>query len=557
MGGNTEGGGASAVPRFVDRSGRCGIDMLHVCGGVPKDYIIETNGGGSALIDYDGDGDLDVFFVNGARFPDDPAGRDAPPPTDTLYRNEGGWRFRDVTLEAGLVETAWGGGCTIGDVDNDGDTDLFVCGLGPDQLWINDGAGRFVASGPEWGIDDDGWGASCAFLDYDRDSWIDLFVVDYLEFDRDTVKPRGPESPRYKGQPVLSGPVGLPMVYCTLYRNDGGKRFIDVSDDAGITVKKVYGLGVAIGDYDGDDWPDVYVSSDTTENLLFRNRGDGTFEEVGMQVGVARNDSAIAQAGMGVNFVFLGERDVEDIFVLNYEDDNNTFYRNDGDGFFSETTAAIGLASPCFKHLGWSNLFGDFDLDGDLDLFISQGHVVPQVDNVESSPGYRQLNKIFLNDSRGHFTDVSSRAGPGLEVRKASRGASCGDLDGDGDLDVVVNDIDDRVTVLENEGVPGRHWLGVRAVGVRSNRSAIGARIRISAGGRRQTRRVQAAAGFASASDLAVHFGLGSATGIEELRVRWPAGGEEVFPAGGVDRVVLVREGDGRPEGGESDPAGS
>ena len=538
--------GAPAVERltFVDVTATTGIDFVTVCGSAEKDYIVEVNGAGCALFDYDMDGDLDIFLVNGGRLPDDPEGAGASP-SDRLYRNEGGMRFTDVTREVGLLESAWGCGCCVADYDNDGDLDLYVTNLGADELWENQDGRSFEAVGARSGANDPGWGASCAFVDYDLDGLVDLFVVDYLEFDREKVRPRGPDSCDYKGQKILCGPKGLPRVPCVLYRNLGGGKFEDVTEKAGIRTKDGYGLGVAVGDYDDDGRPDIYVASDSTENLLFHNLGDGRFEEVGLDVGVARNDAAIAQAGMGVQFAYVRDATREDLFVVNYEDDTNTYYRNDG-GYFTETTSATRLGSPSFKYLGWGCFFADFDLDADLDLFVAQGHVVPQVDKVTSSPGYRQPNKLFLNDGTGKFVDVTARAGSGLAVSKSSRGAACGDLDGDGDLDIVVNEIDDRATILECVGEPRGHWLGVRCVGTRSNRSGIGARIVLAAAGKTQARRVQSSAGYASHCELTQRFGLRDSTQVDELRIEWPSRKVEIFTVDGVDRIVTVEEGRGR-----------
>lgn len=531
---------------FLDRSSDCGIDFENVCGGKEKDYILEVNGGGVALFDHDNDGDLDVFFVNGSHFDQEP-GPGAP--SDRLYRNDGGFKFTEVTDAAGLRESAWGCGVAVADVENDGDLDLYVTNYGPDELWINDGDGTFTASGASSGANDPGWGASATFVDYDRDGLVDLLVVNYLEFGRDKVVRRGKDSCMYKGQQILCGPVGFPPVHCTLYRNLGGGKLSDVSVKARIRdAKPGHGLGVVACDYDGDRWPDLYVTADTTENLLYHNLRDGTFEEVGMRAGVARNDTGVAQAGMGVDSAYVRNSLLEDLFVVNYEDDNNTYYRNDGGGFFTEITSAAGLGAPCFKHLGWGAFFADLDLDRDLDLFIAQGHVVPQADQIPSSPGYRQKNKVFLNDKSGKFTDVSEACGPGLQVRKSSRGAAYGDLDGDGDLDIVVNDIDERATILECAGKPAGRWLAVRLVGTRSNRAGIDAEVRLRAEGKEQAVRVKGASSYASHSELAARFGLGTVSRVEELRVEWPSGIVEAFEVSGVDRVVTVTEGSGTPK---------
>jgi hypothetical protein len=528
---------------FVDRTADSGIAFEGVCGGKDKDYILEVNGGGVALFDADGDQDLDVFLVNGSRFDQDPG----TAPGDALYRNDGGWKFTDVTAAAGLRESAWGCGAAVADVENDGDLDLYVANFGPDELWLNDGQGKFTAAGVSSGANDPRWGASATFLDYDRDGLIDLFVVNYLEFDRQKVVPRGKDSCQYKGQQILCGPVGLPPEHCTLYRNLGGARFEDASMKAGIRAAAPgYGLGVVVCDYDADRWPDIYVAADTTENLLYHNRGDGTFEELGMRAGVARNDQAVAQAGMGTDSAFVRNARIEDLFVVNYEDDTNTYYRNDGNGFFTEITHAVGLGTPSFKYLKWGVFFADLDLDADLDVFVAQGHVVPQADNIPSSPGYRQKDKVFLNDGGGKFSDASEACGPGLQVKKSSRGAAAGDLDDDGDLDIVVNEIDDRATVLECTGKPLGRWLAVRLIGTRSNRAGIDAVVRLRAGGREQARRIKGASSYASHCELAARFGLGSTTTVEELRVDWPSGLTETFPVPGIDRVLVVTEGTGK-----------
>ncbi|MBI4584058.1 MAG: CRTAC1 family protein [Planctomycetes bacterium] len=519
-----------------------------VCGGKEKDYVLEVNGCGVVLLDYDNDGKLDIFLVNGSKLPPPYGeGPGSPPPSDALFRNLGGMSFENVTQTAGLTESAWGCGAAAGDYDNDGDPDIFVTNYGPDCLWQNHGNGTFTDVTAQAGVGDPGWGSSCAFLDYDRDGFLDLFIVNYVEFNPANVKRRGTDPTcQYKGQPILCGPVGLPTAPCTLYRNRGNGTFEEVSARSGIrAVKPSYGLGVTVIDFDDDGWLDIYVANDTLPNLLFRNKGDGTFEEVGMSSGVALNDHALAQAGMGTDAVFLREGAREDLFVVNYEDDNNTFYRNDGNGFFTEITSAIGLAEPCFKHLGWGTFFFDPDLDGKLDLFIAQGHVVPQADQIPSSPGWKQFNKLFLNDGAGRFIDISSRAGPGLEVKKSSRGAACGDLDGDGDLDIVVNEIDDEATVLENAGSPKNHWVAVRPLGTASNRDGIGAVVIVRAGGKEQKRRVRSGSSYASQSELTARFGLGEARKVDELRVRWPTGKEERYPPPPIDQKVEVVEGKG------------
>lgn len=535
---------------FVDVAERCGIRFFQVCGGKEKDYIIETNGGGCALLDYDGDGDLDVFLVNGARLeppwssptPVGPPGT----PSDALFRNDGPWRFTDVTDQAGLRESAWGCGCAAADYDNDGDPDIFVTNYGPDTLWRNNGDGTFTDVTATAGTNDPGWGSSCAWLDYDRDGFLDLFVVNYLEFDVRKVPRRGsPGGCTYKGQQILCGPQGLPPAPRTLYRNRGDGTFEDVTAKTGISsAPPSYGLGVIVFDYDRNDWPDIFVTNDTRPNMLFANRG-GTFEEVAITAGCGLNEMGVAQAGMGIAITFRSGSGYEDIFMCAYEDDTNTYYRNSGQGYFTEVTSVLGLGAPCFKNLSWSCLFFDPDLDGREDVFIACGHVVPQADQIPSSAGYRQPKRLFLDKGSGKFIDASEEAGPGLKVRRCSRGAAVGDLDGDGDPDIVVNEIDDPATVLENRGPAKGHWLAVRTVGTVSNRDGIGAVVSVKVGDSVQMRRIRSGCAFASSSEIVARFGLGEATRVDELRVRWPTGKEETYAVPGVDRVVRVVEGEG------------
>jgi hypothetical protein len=536
---------------FLEVAERAGVRFRNVCGGKDKDYVLEVNGAGCSIFDYDNDGDLDIFLVNGGRLepPYGPPPPPGPPPSDALFRNDGAMKFTDVTRAAGLVESAWGCGSAAADYDNDGWTDLFVANYGPDTLWHNNGNGTFSDVTAAAGAGDPAWGASCAWLDYDGDGLLDLVVVNYLEFDPKKVKRRGTDlTCQYKGQLILCGPVGLPPAYPTLYHQKSDHTFADVSVSSGLrSAPPSYGLGVVALDYNNDGRPDIYITNDTRPNLLFENRGDGTFVEVGMRAGVALNELGQVQAGMGVDATFRSGSGFEDLFVVNYEDDANNYRKNEGNGFFSEITVPLGLAAPCFKYLGWSCFFFDADLDGEEDLFVAQGHVVPQADQIASSPGYRQPNKLFLGDRSGKFIDASSSAGPAFELKRSSRGAAYGDLDGDGDLDIVVNVIDDQAMLLENAGPPRGHWLSVRTSGTVSNRDGIGAVVSILSGGRSQMRRIRSGSSYASSSQIAAHFGLGQATGVDELRVRWPTGKEESYPVPGVDRRITVTEGKGTP----------
>jgi len=536
--------------RFTDVSSSSGIDFRHVAGSAEKDFIIGINGGGVALFDYDRDGLTDVFLVNGSTLEPSPQR-----PTDRLYRNLGDLRFEDVTEAAGLIESSWGCGAISADYDNDGDPDLFVTNWGPDRLWRNEGNGKFTDATEVSGVRNERWGSSATFFDYDRDGHLDLFIANYLDFDPRKVRRRGNDpSCEWRGVPVACGPNGLPPVTNVLYRNRGGGTFEDVSDRAGITSVDsrfaAYALGVVVVDSDSDGWPDLFVANDTRGNLLYRNRGDGTFEEVGTSSGVAFNDDGMAQSGMGVDAVFLGGRVVEDLFVTNFADDTNTYYRNEGDGLYSEATGTLGLAGDSFRHLGWGAFFFDAEGDGDQDLFVANGHVAPQVDELGSQPGYAQENQLFLQHE-GKFRWADSALGDESRSPRVSRGAAFGDLDRDGDPDIVVHELDAPATVLRNESEPVATWLVVRLRGTKSNRDGIGAVVTLRSTNDVQRRRIRCGSSYASQSELVARFGLGIAGGRSEalkdvtLRVDWPSGRIDEFPGPFDDRSVMVVEGTG------------
>jgi hypothetical protein len=531
-----------AAPLFEEVAARAGIAFVHTSGSAAKDWIAEVNGSGVALFDHDGDGDLDIYFVNGSRF-DLPPGE--PRPRNALYRNDGGWRFTDVTEESGTGDDGWGCGAAVADVDNDGDLDLYVTNMGPNVLFLNRGGGRFDRAARS-GAEDSGWGAGASFADFDRDGLVDLYVANYLRFDRATAKRRGDPSCQYKGVAIFCGPGGLEPEADVLFRNVGGGRFHDVTKEWGAdSAPPSYSLGTLVVDLNRDGFMDLLVANDTQRNYAFLNAGGKRFEEAGLFLGLAYNDYGVAQAGMGLASGDLRGTGEDAIFVTNFEDDTNTLYLRDGE-LYVEGTHPAGLGGPSYKQLGWGTFFFDAENDGDLDLFIANGHVAPQADSMRSSLGYRQANQLFLSDGAGRFTDASRSAGPGLAVVESSRGAAAGDLDQDGDLDIVVSNIDERPSVLENQS-PARSWLEVRLAGTRSNRAAIGARVSVTAGGRRLERTIQSGMSYASQCEIAAHFGLGDATRVDALRVDWPSGLSESFPAPAPGRRVLVIEGRGEP----------
>ena len=521
---------------FTDVAAAAGLTARNVSGSPSKRYLIEAKGGGAAFLDAEGDGDLDIYLLSGSTF-----GRPDPRAHNRLYRNDGPRPFVDVTAGSGLGDTSWSMGAAAADFDNDGDADVYVTNYGANRLFENDGAGRFSDVTAAAGVGDTLWGTGAAWGDYDRDGDLDLYAANFVRFRKD-LRPRAMEYCQWKGVEVFYGPEAYPGAPDVLYRNDGGGAFRDVSREAGVTVPTPYkGFQPVFSDLDDDGWPDVYVADDTTPNLFFRNLGDGTFRDVSLRSGASHNVNGDVQAGMGVD---LGDYDGDgdlDLFVTHFSDDYNTLYRNEGGGYFGDVSFRAGLGAASMPWVGWGTAFADLDNDADLDLFVANGHVYPVVDDHDLGTSYGQPNLVFANQGQGVFEDASARAGPGLRVRKVSRGAAFGDYDDDGDVDILVLNADDAPTLLRNDGAAG-HWLGVRLRGRRSNRDGIGARVRVTAGGRTQVREVRAGASFLSSNDLRAHFGLGAATSVERLAVSWPSGSVQILEDLPVDRYLLIDE---------------
>ena len=532
--------------RFVDIAAEAGLgDFVCYSGGIErKETILETTGAGCAFLDYDNDGDLDIFLMTASRSEGFAEGAE---PSNRLYRNDGNGRFSDVTGQAGLVRSGWGQGVCAGDYDNDGWIDLYLTYYGHNVLYRNTGEGSFTDVTRKAGLNTTQrlWGVGCSFLDYDRDSDLDLFVTNYIDFDPVSA-PRPGENSNclWKGIPVMCGPRGLKGLPSNLYRNEGDGTFTDVSGPAGITAAgERYGLGVLVADYDSDGWPDVYVACDSTPNLLFRNNRDGTFSEMGLLAGVAYSGDGKEQAGMGVD---AGDYDNDgdlDIVKTNFSDDKSSLYKNHGDGTFSDATFEAGLGVN-LAYLGWGVGFLDYDQDGFDDIFIANGHVYPEIDGHGFRSRYRQRKVLYRNTGRSTFVDVTASSGADLLQPQTSRGIALGDFDNDGTLEILVNNENGRPSLYKNYG-PRGNWIVILAIGSRSNRSAIGTRVSaVWDGGRKLIKEVRSGGTYASQSDLRLHFGLGTAKKTD-LEVRWPDGSVEKFAGVAANQFLTIREGMG------------
>lgn len=532
--------------RFTDKALSSGLNTPMVFGGVTeKKYILETTGSGVAFIDYDNDGWLDIFLVNGSTLD---AAESGPKPTNHLYRNLKNGKFEDVTAKAGVARSGWGQGVCAGDYDNDGATDLFITYWGNNVLYRNAGDGTFrdVTAAVRLKQSRTRWGSGCAFFDYDRDGLLDLFVSNYIDFDLATARLPG-SSPfcQFLGLAVNCGPRGLKGESNILYRNNGDGTFSDQSEASGIgKVKNNFGLGVLTGDFDNDGWPDVYVANDTNASLLFRNKHDGTFEEIGVFAGVAYNVDGKETAGMGVSAGDFNADGLLDIFKTNFSDESASLYRGTGDGFFVEDSEAAGVGRNK-KWVGWGCGFADFDNDGWPDLFVVNGHVYPEIDKAGRGLSFLQPRAVYRNLASGRFADVSSTAGASVTSPTSSRGAAFGDFDNDGAVDIVINNMNAPPSLLKLDSKPRYHWITVHTTGVKSNRSGIGARIVCVTGKHRQIDEVRSGGSYLSQNDLRVHFGLGAAMQADLVEVHWPSGHVDRVRDVPGDRIVRIKEGSG------------
>ena len=530
---------------FKNTAREAGLTAMTVYGGKDTNkYLLETTGCGVAVLDFDNDGWLDVFVVNGSVLEGFPQGG---APTGHLYRNRHDGTFEDVTASSGLTQSGWGQAACSGDYDNDGRDDLFVTYWGQNRLFHNRGDGRFDDVTERAGLKTakPRWGAGCAFLDYDRDGRLDLFAANYIDFDLASTPV--PESGlcRYKGIPVACGPPGLPGAKNVLYHNAGDGTFEDVSERAGITrASGTYGLGVSTLDFNDDGWVDLYVANDSNPSALYLNNADGTFKDVAVTAGCAYSQDGKPQAGMGVAVGDYDRNGTVDLFKTNFAGDTSTLYANDGKGSCEDRTFAAGIGLNT-RWLGWGVGFLDLDNDGWLDLFLVNGHVYPEVQRAQTEAGYKQRKIVYRNLGNGRFQDVSERLGPPVTTPAAGRGAAFADLDNDGDIDVVVNNVHAEPDLFRLDLQPGAHWITLKLVGTRSNRSAIGARVRLFSSEGVQLQEVRGGGSYFSQNDLRVHFGLGRSGVMDRIEIRWPNGLEEQWKNLEVDRIVTLTEGTG------------
>jgi hypothetical protein len=540
----------SALPplgvQFTNVAREAGLRARTIFGGEKENrYLLETTGCGAAFFDYDNDGWLDIFLVNGTRF--EPDWRAGEAPTNRLYKNNRDGTFTDVTVQAGLVRTGWGQGVCVGDYDNDGWDDLFVTYWGENALYHNDGKGKFTDVSAKAGVTTAGklrrWNTGCAFLDYDRDGKLDLFVANYINFDPKTAPLPETGPCTYKGMLVACGPPGLEGGKNILFHNNGNGTFTDVSQKAGIlNTPGTYGLGVLVADFDDDGWPDIYVANDSTSSALYQNNRNGTFTEIAIEAGVAYSPDGKPQAGMGVSAGDYDHNGHLDIVKTNFAGDTSSLYRNLGGRMFEDMTFQAGLGRNT-RFLGWGVGFFDFDNDGWVDILACNGHVYPEVGQPDDEQGYKQRKVLYRNLRNGRFADVSLDGGPGIRESAAARGCAFGDFDNDGDVDVLINCVNDVPQLLRCDSGIRNNWLKVKTVGTKSNRSGIGARIRCTtADGMRQVDEVRSGGSYLSQNDLRVHFGLGS-NATADLEIRWPSGHVDRVAGLKANQVVVVREG--------------
>ena len=524
---------------FTDVTEMAGIQFRHIAGLSERKHLIETMGAGAVFFDYDNDGDVDLYVVNSGYVPG--TGHENTVGQNRLYRNNGDGTFTDVTKASGTGDTSYGMGANAADYDNDGDQDLYVTNFGQNLLYRNNGDGTFTDVAKQARVGDASWGVSCAFVDINRDSQLDLYVVNYVEYDLSM-------------KPCLNNDKGI-LEYChpryfngkadTLYRNNGDGTFSNITKKAGVyNPTEGLGLGVAVGDYNNDGWPDIYVANDTTRNFLYRNRGDGTFTDVGLISGTGYNQSGLPEGGMGVDFGDYNHDGWLDLFVTNSSSETNTLYKNNGDGTFTDVTASVGLAESSYLMLAFGTKFFDYDNDSDLDIFVVNGHLQPDIERLSSHTTYAQSDQLYQNRGDGTYAELSDSLGGYFSERYVGRGAAFADYDNDGDMDVFIVNSDQRAVLLRNDVGNRNNWIRIQLVGTKSNRDGIGARVGVRCGERRQIPEVHSGSSYASGSDRRLLFGLGAAEKIDQIVVRWPSGVVQRLADVDVNQSIKIIEPD-------------
>jgi hypothetical protein len=536
---------------FINVARESGLNRKTIFGGEHNNkYLLETTGCGVAFYDYDNDDWLDIFLVNGWRLEGFPQGQE---PVSRFFKNNRDGTFTDVTAKSGLIHYGWGQGVCTGDYDNDGFDDIYITSFGKNVLYHNNGDGTFTDVTAKAGVGTNGkrWNTGCAFVDYDRDSHLDLFVANYIDLDLATA-PLPESGPcNYKGVLVACGPPGLIGGKNILFHNNGDGTFSDVSERAGISeTNGTFGLGVLTADFNNDGWPDIYVANDSTASALYQNKKNGTFSDVAMEAGCALSADGKPQAGMGVSAADYDLDGNLDIVKTNFAGDTPSLYHNIGSGNFEDATFPAGLGKHT-QFLGWGCGFFDMDNDGWPDILICNGHVYPEVEQLRTEAGYAQQKILYRNLRNGHFEDVSSEGGAGIMVPVASRGAAFGDFDNDGDIDVVVNTVNDYPQLLRCDSRLENNWLKIKTIGTKSNRSGIGARLRCVTHPPGETKphqqidEVRSGGSYISQNDLRVHFGIGKAEKVELLEIRWPSGALDTLKDVQPNQLIVVKEGQG------------
>ena len=535
---------------FCDVAREAGINVELTCGSREKKYILEVYGCGCVWFDYNNDGYVDLYIVNGSTIENvlNPS-QVKSPPRNYLFRNNGDGTFTDVTRRAGVEGHGWGFGAVAADYNNDGLVDLFVYNYGPNILYRNNGDGTFTDVTVEAGVAGNQlvWSAGASFGDYDRDGYLDLYVCGYVDFDVRNPPPPGQPTCTYRNKVMnVCGPRGLKGAPDALYHNNGDGTFTDVTERAGVADRQLaYGLSALIEDLDGDGWPDIVVSNDSMPNYFYRNKGDGTFEEIGATAGIAYNGEGLEQSNMGIA---VGDYDNDgrmDLFMTTFSYDNDTLFHNDGNGVFTDVSYPSGLGEPTISYLGMATFFIDYNNDGWKDIFCVNGHLYPEVDRIFTDDHYHQMPQLFENLRNGKFREVTLDVGLGAFQIGGRGGAFC-DYDNDGDLDVAITNIDSPPVLLRNDaGNTAGHWLQVKTVGTKSNRDGIGALVKVVAGSLTQCDRVRTGGNFLSGNDMRLHFGLGEHQEVDLVEVQWPSGAVDRLAHVGANQTLVIQEGKG------------